>query len=74
MVANANDQQAGCNAADDGTDAATGGYQAEKPASLLACKYVGHEAPEDRDDKQIEYAEPDNKSATQPDIVAAFLE
>ena len=47
---------------------------AEIKPNLLARKNICHEAPEDGNDRQVENAEPDNESASYPDIVSLFFQ
>src|SRR5882724_7959198 len=57
----------------DGADSAARGDEAEQPFGLCTGKDIGHQAPEHRDDEEIEGAEPDIKGRSNPAVVGIAL-
>ena len=57
----------------DGAETAARGDEAEQPFGLCTGKDIGHQAPEHRDDEEIEGAEPDKKGRSNPAVVGVAL-
>src|SRR4029077_16103249 len=55
--------------ADNSAKCAAHADETEKPFPLVAVEDIGHERPEDRDDKKIEHAYPNVESAADPHIL-----
>src|SRR5256885_2179448 len=57
----------------DGANGAARGDEAEQPLGLCTGKDIRHQAPEHRDDEEIEGAEPDIKGGSNPAVVGIAL-
>ena len=60
-------------AADQRANTAAGSDEAEQTPRLFAGVDIRHEAPKNGYDEKVEYAEPDKKCASKPDVVCVIV-
>ena len=73
LASNVSDEVAGHTATNKRADTTASRNQAKQTTALFASVDVGHEAPENRDNEQIEHAYPNKECSRQPYIALLFF-